>query len=132
MNEYISREAFLQPARRRFKDVTLPVSEHRVRIRSLMEGEKEAYEAETLNKKGGLRQDRILDARRRLVVLCLVDGNGDLLLTSGDSEALKQLDGADMACLQDECSVHCGFKEGDIEGLVKNSDAVPVAVSPTD
>lgn len=127
-NGYASREQFLAAAKRRFKDVTLPVSGHKVRIRSLMEGEKEQYEAEMLDKKGGgFRKDMLLNARRRLVVLCLVDENGDQILNNSDLAALKQLDGADMATLQEECQTFVGFKEGDIEGLVKNSDSVHVS-----
>lgn len=117
-----TRTDFLKPATRRYKNVTLPVSGNLCRIRSLMEGEKEAYEAATLSASGGVRKDRLENARRRLIVLCLVDDNGDPLLTAGDLDTLKTLDGADMATLQNEIMEHVGFKPGDIEGLVKNSD----------
>lgn len=128
---YATREQFLAKARRRFKDVTLPVSGLTVRIRSLMEGEKEAYEAEMLTTKGEVRFNRLVNVRRRLVVLCLVDENGDPILSKEDVDALKDLDGADLAHLQEECAVHCGFKAGDIEALAKNSGSVPVDSSPT-
>lgn len=129
-NGYASRESLLSPAKRRFKDVLLPVSRKKVRIRSLFEGEKEAYEAEMLDKKGsGLRKDKLLNARRRLIVLCLVDKDGTPILSNADLDALRNLDGADMATLQEECQSHCGFKQGDIEGLVGNSDGVHVSDS---
>lgn len=122
-----TRAEFLTPAKRRFKNLTLPVSGQAVRIRSLMEGEKEAYEADLLNPKGGVKFDKLRTARRRLVQLCLVDADGNPLLEPSDIDKLTVLDGADLGYLQDECMVHCGFKEGDIEGLVKNSDAVHAA-----
>lgn len=126
-----TRNELLKPATRRFRIITLPVSGLEVRIRSLMEGEKERFEAETLSKQGGVRQEKIVDARRRLIVACVVDEAGDPILSGADLDGLKQLDGADMAHLQEECMVHCGFKSGDIEGLVKNSEAVHVDDSPT-
>lgn len=119
-----TRSKFLAPKSRRFQDVTLPVSGDNVRIRSLKEGEKEAYEAELLTSTGKVKFDKLKSARRRLIQLCLVDENGDLLLQPSDIEQLSELDGADLGYLQDICMVHCGFKEGDIEGLVKNSEAV--------
>lgn len=120
---YASRDAFLAPAKRRFKDVVLPVNGSKVKIRSLFDGEKEAYEAELLSKKdGNVRKDMLASARRRLFVLCICDGSGEPLLSSADLDSLKQIDGADAAVLQEECQTHVGFKPGDIEGLVKNSE----------
>lgn len=124
-NGYVSREDFLAPANRRYKDVHLPVSGKKCRLQNLMEGEKESYESSMLNQKsGGLRMDRVKRARRELIARCLVKGDGTLLLGPEDVDALLKLDGADMAFLQEECQTHCGFKQGDIEGLVKNSEAV--------
>jgi hypothetical protein len=34
-----------------------------------------------------------------------------------------------MATLQEECQAFCGFKQGDIEGLVGNSESVHVSGS---
>lgn len=120
-----SRADLLAPAKRRFKNLTLPVSGHTVRIRSLLEGEKESYEAELFTAKGDqLRKDKLTNARRRLVLICLVNDNGERLLSDADIDQLKALDGADMAYLQGECQAHCGFSKGDIEGLVKNSETV--------
>jgi hypothetical protein len=61
-----------------------------------------------------------------LIVLCLCDGNGERLLSDADTNSLKELDSTDTAYLQDEIQQHIGFKEGDIEGLVKNSETVHV------
>ena len=127
-NGYADRATFLAPAQRRFKDVWLPVGGHKLRLQSLMEGEKEAYESSMLNSKsGGLRMDRVKRARRELISRCLVKQDGTLLLGTEDVDALMKLDGADMAFLQEECQTFCGFKQGDIEGLVKNSEAAHVS-----
>lgn len=129
---YATREQFLAPTKRRYKDVHLPFKGITVRIRSLMEAEKEEYEAGLITAKAEYTRDTLQCARRRLIAYCLCDENGDQLLSLSDLDALKALDGADMAYLQEECQVHCGFKKGDIEGLVKNSESVPADNSPTE
>jgi hypothetical protein len=123
-NGYASRELFLAPAKRRFKDVCLPRTGLKFKIRSLTEGEKEAYEASLLTAKGDVTKTSLTGARRRLVVLCLCGGDGMPILSEADVESMKQLDGADLAYLQDEIQRHIGFKDGDIEGMVKNSETV--------
>jgi hypothetical protein len=124
-NNYASRADFLAPAKRRIKDVTLPVKGLKLRIRSLFEGEKEAYEAGLLTVKGDVTRDSVKNARRRLIALCLCDENGERILSDADVDSLKNLDGADMAYLQGECQAFAGFQKGDIEGLVGNSESVP-------
>lgn len=126
-NGYASRVDFLAPAKRRIKDVMLPVKKIKLRIRSLFEGEKEAYEAGLMTAKGDTTRDTLLNARRRLIALCLCDENGERILSDADLDSMKSLDGADMAYLQEECQTFVGFKSGDIEGLVKNSEPAPVA-----
>lgn len=121
--KFASRELFLAPAKRRYVEVFLSVAQIWVRIRSLFEGEKEAYEAGLLNAKGDVTKDTVLNARRRLIAMCLVDADGERLLSDADVEAMKQLDPADMAALQEQCQILCGFKNSDIESLTKNSEA---------
>jgi hypothetical protein len=126
-NGYASRELFLKPAQRRFKDVVLPVTKLKVRIRSLFEGEKEAFEATLRDKNGDVTNEKLKTGGRRLIALCLVDASGERLLSDADAESMGEKDGADMAYLQEECQVFCGFKTGNIEGLVGNSEPAPVA-----
>ena len=66
-------------------------------------------------------------SRRRLIVLCLVDEQDQRYLTDADLDQLKAMDGADVAHLAEACLIHCGFKDGDLEALVKNSETVHVA-----
>lgn len=128
MSEYASRADFLAPAKRRFKDVVLPVSKHKVRLRSWMDGEKEDYESAMMDRKsGGLKMDRVKQARRELIRRSVCDEHGELLLSLADMDALKSLDAADMAVLQEACQEFCGFKNGDIDNLVGNSESGPVS-----
>lgn len=131
-NALATREQFLKPAKRRFLDVRLPIAGITVRIRSMFEREKEEYEARLLNSKGDVTRDSMLNARRRLIAYCLCDEDGERLLSDADIESMRDLDGADLAFLQEQCQSFVGFKSGDIEGLVKNSEAGPADNSPTD
>ena len=126
-NGYASREEFLAPVGRRYKDVTLPASQRKVRIQSLMEGEKSRYETHVMTRKGEFSVEKLQDAKCLLFVLCMVDKNNHRMLTPEDIPALRKLDGADTSHLYNECRMHCGFEQGDIEGLVKNSETITAA-----
>lgn len=102
------------------------------RIRSLTEAEKSDYETLTLTTKGQVNKDKLNDARRRLVALCLVDAQGNRICGDADVDKLKGIDGLITSHIYDECRVHCGFEDGDIEKLVKNSENVADSDSPSD
>lgn len=116
--------------KRRFKEVELPGG-LTVRIRSLSERERAAFDTSVLAKKGGLDRDKLNDARQRLIVLCAVDGNGNLLFSEADLPAIQDLDAAVTQALYDACVAWNGMNDEDMEALVKNSVAVHVAASPT-
>jgi hypothetical protein len=126
-DEFGSRADFLAPDERRFKVVTLPVSGKRFRIRSLTEGEKEAYEASLCNAKGDVTKDAVIGGRRRLIALCLCDGKGDRLLTDADVDEIKIKNSADMEYLQQECQAHIEFESKQVQDIEKNSESVPAA-----
>lgn len=119
------QDLFAKPAARRYRDVTLPVSGHRVRIQSLTEREMSAYQSATLTQDGKLKPEKLAAASRRLIALCLVDAAGNRILNDSHVARLAEWDAADTQHLADECQVHVGAKRGDVEDLVKNSDAIP-------
>ena len=131
MTGFLTRDQFLKPSPRRYKEVELPDGST-ARIRNLTEDEKSTFEASVLSAKGEFSIDRVKQQRRRLICLCLVNAAGDRILSDEDATALKQVDGALTSALYDECRVWCGFDEGDIEELVKNSTATPDAPSCSD
>ena len=118
-----------QPLQRRFKKLEpLPISGFRLRIRSLTERESADYQAKLVAKKGdGLRTERLKDANRRLIALCLVDEEGNTYVTPTMQAQLGNWDAADTGFLYDECANHCGLNKSDIEDLVKNSEETTVA-----
>ena len=122
-----SKEALFGPAPRRYKDLTLPVAGHAVRIRSLSERELSAYTTVPVNVAGegkALRQARIEDSSRRLICLCLVDDAGNRLLSDSDAPRLEDWDSADTQYLAGECQRWVGLSGSpDLETHAKNSAA---------
>jgi len=129
--------AQLFPAKvtRRYKIVSLPVSGNRVRIQSLTEREQSEYEMAVIAQGSGRSRfirSRLLDANRRLIALCLVDADGNRLLSDNQANQLATWDSADSNFLHDEVAAHCGINREAIEELVKNSEGIVVDLPPTD
>ncbi len=128
-------QLFNQPSVRRYRGgdgdpgepLFLPVKKLRVRIRSLTEGEFSTYDNAVVGTRGQLRTERVKDASRRLICLCLVDGAGNRLLGPGHVNKLIGWDSADIQYLYSECAAHVGTSAEDIEESIKNSDATPAA-----
>jgi hypothetical protein len=126
-NGYATREQLRAPAKRRFKDVELPTSGLKVRIRSLFEHESELFHAEMF-RSGKLQKDKAVSSHRRLIVLCVCDGGSDSpMFNSSDMDSLNTWDFADINHLGKECESHCGFEPGEIDKTEKNLETVPVA-----
>jgi hypothetical protein len=99
--------------------VEIPEIGLRVRIQSLTEREKSAYETLILSKSGrGLSRNRLQDASRRLVALCAVDDKGDPLFGHDDVDELAEVDALVITRIAKECEIHAGMAEGDVEELV--------------
>lgn len=115
-------EQLFAPYKRRYKELTLPVSGHDVRIQSLTERELSAFQTGAMSKTGNANLSRIESANRRLIVLCLVDGAGNRILNAKTALGkLEDWDSMDTNYLSTECSSFVGLKADEIEGLVKNS-----------
>jgi hypothetical protein len=126
-------DLFGSPLKRRYAELTLPVSGYRVRIRSWSEHEMSRYLA-TLSPTagaGGQRQRKTEAATRLMIAECLVDADGNLLLQAKDIERLKEWDAADTAFLMEKCAEHVGLNTQDVEGLAKNCETTRAANSPS-
>jgi hypothetical protein len=113
-------DLFDGPFRRRFKVIgPLPVSGKRVRIQSLSEGELSAYQAVAVGKEG-FKPARMEDSNRRLMARCLVDKDGNRLLSDSQAGKLAAWDAADAQYVYNECAAFVGLKRDEIEGIEKN------------
>ena len=118
--------------KRRYDDTICPVSGLRVRFQSLKEVELAEYETQVVRTTGrGLRTDRLADATRRFLVLCLVDGVGNRLYRNDQADQLKEWDSLDTQHLFEVCRKHVDLGREDIGDLVKNSESVAVADTPS-
>lgn len=131
-----SRDQLLSAAKakRRFVEVTLPVSGCAVRVQSLTELERAKFQSGFLDKNGDVRPDRLVNANRRLIVLCLVDAAGNRLLNDNDVNGMTEWDTADVQFLATACGRHTGIAAGDVQDAgdpEKNSEGTPAEGSPT-
>jgi hypothetical protein len=128
-----NREALLKLCKRRYATVDIPERDITVRIQSLSENEKSQYETCLIAKNGkGIMRERLQDATRRLLALCIVDDNGDRIFTDGDLSELANLDAFVSSRIYDACQEHCGFNKGDIDETVKNTEQNNLDDSTTD
>ena len=134
-NGFANKDQLLAAAsgKRRFREVSLPVSGLLLRIRSLTEGELSGYHAHVATAKTDAGRSRRLEgATRRLFALCLVDGDGNRIFSDTESDGLSGMDAADSQRLYDACAEHVGINQRDIEELVKNSEPTGTADSPSE
>lgn len=135
-NGYATREQLFDASsgKRRFADVTLPVSGLKVRIRSLTEKDLAEYQSaaiQTSTRGVQVRDERMRDANRRFIAACLVHQDGRLMLDRGEHDKLAGMDSVDSQHLYNECAKHTGVNRDDIEALVKNSETIAAVGSPT-
>lgn len=119
-NGFATRDQILSPAKRRFSVVDVP-EWGKFRIRSLTELERSRFEQTLRDKNGQLSNNKMLDLKCRLIVLCTVDGEGNQLLTNSDIETLRNQDSRFTNQLVEAIQEHCGVSSADMEDLEKNS-----------
>lgn len=125
----LTREQLMKPAERRYETFQAADGSY-FRVRSITERERSEFEASILDGKGNAKRDKLLSARRRLIMLTLVDEQNRLLFGQHDDAALAALadqDGRLMDSIYEAAARHCGIKDSDVEAIAKNSPATPVA-----
>ena len=128
-NGFATRDTILAPLKRRFTEIAIP-NWGKFRLRSLTELERSRFEASIRDKKGQVSNAKLIDLKCRLIVLCVVDGNGDPLLGNSDIDQLRQQDSKATNALVEAIQSHCGISDSDLEDLEKNSEATTAASSP--
>ncbi len=103
-----------------------------MRLRSLTAKEQGQYETTTLSKKGGLVTERLIDAKRRLIIMAVVDAQGNPFLTMHDLASMEDTDGLIINQAYKVCAKHVGIGEDEVEDLVKNSGAIGSEGSASD
>ena len=133
MMKIANRNALLKLCERRYINLELEDAGITVRIQSLSEKEKSTYETVLIAKSGrGILRERLQDATRRLIALCLVDENNERIFLDSDVNQIGEMDSFVSSRIYDACQEHCGFNKGDIEDTVKNSEEITVDDLPSD
>jgi hypothetical protein len=127
-NGFATRDSILRPLVRRFKVVEV-ADWGKFRIRSLTELERSRFEASCRDKRGNLSVNKMVDLKCRMIVMCVVDADGNQLLANGDIDQLRQQDSKATNALVEAIQSHCGFSDEDLEDLEKNSEATAAAAS---
>ena len=118
-NGYATRELLLRAPVRRFKELVVP-DLGTVRIRSLTELERSQFEASIRDKNGQVSNSKLVDLKCRLIVLAVVDGEGNQILQNSDIAQLRQQDSKITNSLVDVIQDHIGITDNDLEELEKN------------
>lgn len=116
------------------KIVTVLVAEwnKKVRLKMMSAAERDAFEASTIDTKGGKNRPNIANLRARLVSRCLVNAEGDTIFKSGDVERLGRKSARAIDFLFQKCQELNGFTEADIEELAGDFGGTTGSVSSTD
>lgn len=126
-NGYATADQLLtgKPAPRRYADVVLPVSGHRLRIQSLTARELTGYEQAAVSTGRNLSfiPARIKDASARLIVLCVVDAQSNRMLSNKNIDEIGEWDSADVSALYSACAKHCGHDTAGMAELSEKNSA---------
>lgn len=129
-NGYTGRDAFLGARKRRYRDVEL-FDGSRFRIQSITERERSEWESHVKVKRGQITRESLVMLRARLICLCVVDNDGELLFRPDDAAQMLSIDSAVTNALFEACQGHCGISDADVEGLEKNCERIPAGSLPT-
>jgi len=133
MTKIANRNLLLKLCERRYINLELPEVGLVVRIQSLSEKEKSQYETRLIAKSGrGVIRDRLQDATRRLIALCVVDDKNERIFSNADIDKIGELDSFVSSRIYEAAQEHCGFNKHDIETTVGNSERITVVDSPSD
>jgi hypothetical protein len=127
---FLTKSDLLKKAVRRYLDfqITINGESRTCRIQSLTEKERSDYEASMqLAKNNAIKSQRMKDAKRRLIVLCVVDENGNTILTMADVKELENVDSQITSIIFNKCIEHVGFTDDDVEELAGNSEGIDAA-----
>jgi hypothetical protein len=119
-DEYAGADDLLQlEGVRTFVAVPVPKLSKKVRVRSLLAGERDLFEQSCLDQRGPNQRTNMAGARARLVSLTAVDGRGRLLYSPDDVDRLNRLDSAIVQKIWDAATALSGIGDKDIEELTR-------------
>lgn len=102
-------------------DVSVPEWGGEVRVKTLTGTERDQYEADSVKIKGN-RREMTGNLRARLIAMCAVDENGQLMFTRADVMKLGQKSAPALERVFEAAANLNGMSEDDVEELAGNFD----------
>lgn len=132
MTKLLSRDAILTVDDFAFEDVEVPEWGGVVRVGCMSAYEKSRYEESLIIGKGKKRQTSLLNARARLVALCIIDEDGKRLFSETDIQALGSKNAGAMERVANVAMRLNGFTDDDMDDLTENFGNGHPVDSPSD
>lgn len=118
----LSREAFLRPAKVNVVEVPVPELGGSVYVKGMTAKDRSRFETQFQLSSGKSNTRKLKEIRERLVVACLCDEEGVLLLQDSDVDAVGAQPAAVVERIVDAAQKVCGMSNNDVEDLAKNSE----------
>jgi hypothetical protein len=122
----------------RTEDIECPEWGGSVRVRALTAKERDAYEASLMKRDGKKYVSNFVNARAKLVGLCLIDDGGARLFNDDEVSSLGEKSCIAMNRVFEACQRLAGLSQEDIDDLVKKSEpglngsSPSISASPSD
>lgn len=118
----LSREAFLRPAKVHVVEVPVPELGGSVFVKGMTAKDRSRFETQFQLSSGKSNTRRMKEIRERLVIACLCDEEGVLLLQDSDVDAVGSQPAAVIERIVEAAQKVCGMSNDDVEDLAKNSE----------
>lgn len=128
----LSRTQIFDAEDRTYDVVDCPEWGGEVRLRSITGRQRDEFEAGLVQQRGNDRKLNMSNARAKLIVLCAVDENGQLLFTADDIRRLGSKNAKPLDRLFDACQALAGLTEDDLKDMTENFDETPDDDSTSD
>lgn len=118
----LNRETILSAQDVVYEEVEVPEWGGKVRVKALSGKERDEYESSLVSSRGKDMQVNLLNARAKLLCLCIVDENNNRLFSNADVEKLGEKSAAALDRIFKVAQKLSGLGEEDIKTLTENLD----------
>ena len=122
---FLTRDQIVEADDTEYDTVPCPEWGGDVRLKSIKGRQRDEYEQSLIVERGGNRSMNLRNARAKLIVLCAVDEQGNLLFTPDDLNVLGRKNAKPLDRLFDACRKLAGLTDDDVEKLTENFGAAP-------
>jgi len=122
---FLGRDAILDADDRVYDVVDCPEWGGKVRVRGLTGTQRDAYEASLMQSNGNDKKLNLANARAKMCVLAIVDGNGNPIFTSDDVRQLGRKSALPIERIFDAARRLSGMTQEDVDKLTENFGADP-------